>query len=136
MSSLWGKPDALWPGVQRFGEDGVPAGQTVRVRRRPRISKPGSTVETVGSWADAEEFTVDGVGLDRMVATELAADTGSPAIQVATIYGPTQADIHKGDRVYFPDGVIVSVDGVPNRQPNMINGWSPPMSVLVSVTHG
>lgn len=136
MTPLWPTAPQLWAAAQRFGEDGVPAGETVIVRRRPRVTRPGSTVETVGDWRDAVEFTVDGVGLDRMTSGDIVSETGAAVLQTGTIFGPTAADIEKGDRVIFPSGVIVEVDGIPNRQPNMINGWKPPMTVTVKVTHG
>lgn len=136
MTPLWPTAPRLWPAAQRFGEDGVPAGETVTVQRRPRVTRPGSTVPTLGSWDDATEFTVDGVGLDRMTSSDLVGDTGQPVVQNATIFGPTEADIAKGDRIVFASGVVVEIDGIPNRQPNMINGWKPPMTVTVKVTHG
>lgn len=136
MTPLWPDSPRLWNAAQRFGEDGVPAGVTVIVRRRPRVTRPGSTVETVGDWKDADEHEVEGVGLDTTVSTPLVDDTGAGALQSAMIYGPTFADIEKGDRVIFPDGVIVEVEGIPNRQPNMINGWKPAMRAPVKVTHG
>lgn len=136
MTPLWPGAPRLWSAAQRFGEDGVPGGEIVSVRRRPRVTRPGSTVESVGEWSDAGEHEVEGVGLDRMVSSDLVSDTGEPVVQRATIFGPTDGDIEKGDRVYFSNGVIVEVDGVPNRQPNMINGWRPPMTVSVKVTHG
>lgn len=136
MTPLWPTPGRLWGAAQRFGEDGVPAGETVTVRRRPRVTRPGSTVETVGDWKDATSHEVEGVALDRMASTEIPADTGSPVAQMTTLFGPTDGDIEKGDRVIFSNGVIVEVEGVPNRQPNMINGWRPPMTVSVRVTHG
>lgn len=137
MSPLWPTTGALWPAADRLGVGGVPNGEEVVVKRRPMIRKPGSTQLSPGSWEQAEEHTVSGVGLDRTVSSTLVADSGDDEQLTSTIWGPTQADIQRGDRVVFPSsGIEVLVTGIPNRQPNMINGWQPPMSVSAKVTNG
>lgn len=119
-----------------LGAGGVPAGTKVRVRRRQLVSLPGATRPNYGPWSSATEHEVEGVGLDRTSSTELVGDGGSDELESATLWGPTSADIERGDRVYFPDGFVATVVSIPNRQPNMINGWRPPMSCRVEVTYG
>lgn len=137
MSPLWPAPEeALWPDADMLGAGGVPAGVEVIVRRRPMVTRPGSSKPVVGPWEQAEDHTVKGVGLDRTSSTDLSDEGGDDALESATLWGPTKADIERGDRVIFPSGIIVTVVSIPNRQPNMINGWRPPMSARVEVTHG
>lgn len=138
MTGIYSRTGPLWPsaGGRRFGVDGVPAGVRVRVSRRPVISRPGSTESMLGSWTQATVHEVDGVATDRMVASVIQGDSGDTSLQTSTLFGPALADIRDGDRVTFPDGTIVEVNGIPSREPNMLNGWMPPMSVPVRVTHG
>ena len=137
MSPLWPSPEqALWPEADMLGAGGVPAGTKVTVRRRPSVTRPGSTRPTLGSWEQATDHTVAGVGLDRTSSTTLSNEGGDDELESATLWGPTAADIVRGDRVIFPNGIVVTVVSIPNRQPNMINGWRPPMSCRVEVTHG
>ena len=137
MSPLWpAREAALWPEADMIGAGGVPAGVEVIVRRRPMVTRPGSTKPTPGPWEQATERRVAGVGLDRTSSTTLQDEGGDDALEVATLWGPNAADIERGDRVIFPNGIIVTVESVPNRQPNTINGWRPPMSCRVKVSHG
>lgn len=127
----------LWPTQKAFGEHGVPAGDTVAVRRRQLVSRPGSGVESFGPWSSAREHSVSGVGLDRTNTIADAAEApGTSRTQFATIFGPADADIQAGDEVRFPSGVVVLVEGIPDRSKNMFTGWRPPMSVNVRITHG
>lgn len=126
----------LWPSARVFGRDGVPAGVQVIVSRRQRESRPGSTSPQLGPWSGALSHTVDGVGLDRTSSVKLGGESGDSDLQSALIFGPSDADIHEGDRITFPDGVIVEVVGIPDRSANMFTGWRPPMSAAVEVTHG
>lgn len=135
--ALWQQTPIPWAGGGGVvGAAGVPGGVTVKVLRRPRIRREGSTQETLGSWAQAEEHEVEGVGLDRMVSQVVTGDAGDVTAQSSTVYAPAAADIRNGDRIIFPSGVKVEVTGEPNREPNMINGWQPPMSVPAEVTRG
>lgn len=137
MSSLWPRPQgALWPGADRLGIGGVPNGVQVRVQRRQLLTVPGSTRPQLGDWASAKEHKVDGVGLDRTSSSAEVDVSGDDETETATIWAPTMADIERGDRVIFQTGEKVTVVSIPNRQPNMINGWQPPMSARVSVTYG
>ena len=137
MSPLWpGAGGSLWPEADRLGVGGVPAGVTVIVRRRPMVTKPGSTKPSLGSWEQAVDHEEHAVGLDRTGSTTLSTEGGDDELQTSTLWGPTHADIQRGDRVIFPNGTVVTVEGIPNREPNVINGWQPPMSVSVKVTHG
>ena len=126
----------LWSAGKLFGRDGVPAGDRVVVTRRQWESRPGSTSRQLGAWKDALSHTVDGVGLDRTNSVNLGGESGDSDLQSALIFGPSAADIHEGDRITFPDGVIVTVTGIPDRSKNLFTGWRPPMSVAVEVTHG
>lgn len=127
----------LWPAQRAFGEAGVPAGVTVLVSRRPLVARPGSGVKALGAWEDAEDHEVDGVGLDRTTTANMQADApGESRTQSGTLFGPADADIRQGDRVTFPNGVRVEVEGIPDRSTNLFTGWRPPMSVTVKVTHG
>lgn len=136
MSPLWGRAAPIWPKAATVGANGVPSGVTVKVRRREITSRPGSTTPTFGPWSSATEHEVEGVGLDRTGSSALIGESGDDELQTSTLWAPTGADIVLGDRVIYPSGVIVTVDGIPNREPNMINGWLPPMSVPVKVTYG
>lgn len=128
---------ALWATQKAFGEAGVPAGVKVAVWRRQRVVRPGSGVETLGPWSEALKHEVDGVGLDRTTSTNVQGDQpGEQTTQYATLFGPTAADIQQGDKIEFPDGVVVIVEGIPDRSTNLFTGWRPPMSVTVQVTHG
>lgn len=126
----------LWPAEKAFGPAGVPAGETVTVLRRPMVTRPGSTKPVLGGWPEAEAHEVSGVGLDRTQSTTLAGDAGDGELQTGVIFGPANADIRNGDRITFPDGVIVEVDGIPDRSKNFFTSWRPPMSVPVQVTYG
>lgn len=137
MSPLWpASESALWPEADKLGAGGVPDGVEVIVRRRPTVSRPGSSLPSFGSWSQASEHTVGGVGLDRTSSVQIANEGGDSQLESAVIWGPTMADIEYGDRIIFPTGAIVTVVSIPNRQANMINGWRPPMSARVEVTHG
>lgn len=137
MSPLWpAAAGALWPEADMLGAGGVPAGTKVLVRRRPLVSKPGASRPSYGPWDQATEHEVAGVGLDRTSSSTISTEGGDDELEVATLWGPTRGDIERGDRVVFPNGIIVTVESIPNRQPNMINGWQPPMSARVKVTHG
>lgn len=126
----------LWAEHRHFGAAGVPAGVAVTVLRRQPLARPGSGVTTLGPWKDAKEHEVSGVGLDRTLSSTIVGDHGDSEQQTATLFGPAEADIQRGDRVTFPDGVIVEVSGIPDRSASMFTGWRPPMSVQVKVTHG
>lgn len=127
----------LWPSQKAFGEHGVPAGSKVVVRRRQLVARPGSGVLQLGPWADAKNHEVEGVGLDRTSsATTQGEQVGDSRTQYATIFCPWEADIEAGDKITFPDGVVVMVEGIPDRSRHLITGWRPPMSVSVQVTHG
>lgn len=136
MTPLWPGSGPLWPGAGQIGVGGVPAGVKVRVRRRQVTSRPDATRPSLGPWATATEHDVEGVGLDRTSSTVIGNQAGDDTALRSTVWAPTDADIRDGDRITFPTGTIVEVDGIPNREPNMINGWSPPMSVPVRVTYG
>lgn len=126
----------LWPAEKAFGPAGVPKGERVTVSRRPMVTRPGSTQPVLGSWSEAESHEVDGVGLDRTQSTTLPGESGDGEKQTGLIFGPADADIRNGDRIVFPNGVIVEVDGIPDRSKNFFTAWRPPMSVPVEVTYG
>lgn len=126
----------LWAGEKAFGAAGVPQGELVTVKRRKYGARPGSTVAQLGPWAEAATHQVAGVGLDRTQSNPLIGDSGDSDVVSALIFCPANADILNGDRVEFPGGVIVEVEGIPDRSKNFFTGWRPPMTVTVKVTHG
>lgn len=128
---------ALWAAQKAFGDAGVPAGEKVAVWRRPRVSRPGSGVQAFGAWSNAVKHDVEGVGLDRTSSASIQSDQpGEQSTQYATIFGPADADIRQGDKIEFVNGVVVIVEGIPDRSRNLFTGWRPPMTVSVQVTHG
>lgn len=127
----------LYETQRAFGESGVPAGETVKVLRRPKITRPGSGVETLGAWKDATEHEVESVGLDRTGSTTMQGDQGDSRTVRAAVFAPWAANIQTGDRITFPStGVVVTVESVPDRSRNLFTGWKPPMRCEVQVTHG
>lgn len=127
----------LYETQRAFGESGVPAGETVNVLRRRKVTRPGSGVEAFGPWQDASSHTVENVGLDRTGSSTLQGDQGDSRTVNAAMFAPWAADIQVGDRITFPStGVVVQVEGVPDRSRNLFTGWKPPMRCDVRVTHG
>ena len=127
----------LYETQRAFGESGVPAGETVKVLRRLKITRPGTGVESLGPWKDALEHEVEQVGLDRTSSSTLQGDQGDSRTINAAVFAPWAADIQVGDRITFPStGVTVQVEGVPDRSRNLFTGWKPPMRCEVQVTHG
>lgn len=127
---------ALFATSKAFGEDGVPGGYTVTVVRRRLKPRPGSGEPALGPWSEADSHSVDNVGLDRSTSSDVDNGNGDSFLQRAKVFAPADADIEQGDRIVFPFGTEVTVDGIPDRSRSMFTRWRPPMSVDVMVTHG
>ncbi len=99
-------------------------GETVARLRRKLVTDPYSGEATMGTWADADELSIEGCAVAPSSTNEPINSNRQMVITTMSVYGPADMDVQAADRIRSRSG-LWEVTGDNAAWLNPFTGWRP-----------